>query len=272
LNPPERIKQRPVALTIAGSDSGGGAGIQADLRAFWALGCFGTSAITCVTAQNLSDVTRVDALGPEGVTAQIEAVASGFKVDAVKTGMLYSRVIIETVDQACDAHFAGVPLVVDPVMVATSGARLLRDDAVHAYEALFRRATVITPNLDELAVLTGNRPENPGQLADAARLLVDRFACAVLAKGGHLEGPAIDILITPEGAHEWSSPRIETVNTHGSGCSFASAIAAGLANGHDLPESVKRAKQWLSAALETPVGVQTRAGVVGLLGGLPGIK
>jgi hydroxymethylpyrimidine/phosphomethylpyrimidine kinase len=267
VNPRSLFEDRPVALTIAGSDSGGGAGIQADLRAFWALGCFGASAITCVTAQNLNEVTRVEALPPKGVTAQVDAVADGFKVRAVKTGMLYSRAIIEAVNEACERRFGNVPLVVDPVMVATSGARLLRDDAVRAYEALFQRATVITPNLDELAVLIGERPEKADQLEGAARKLVEHFGCAVLAKGGHLEGPAIDVLVTKSDTHRWSGPRVENVNTHGSGCSFASAIAAGLAHGFELPEAVERAKAWLASALEHPVSVQSGSGSVQLLGG-----
>jgi hydroxymethylpyrimidine kinase/phosphomethylpyrimidine kinase len=264
----ETTNARPVALTIAGSDSGGGAGIQADLRAFWALGCFGTSVITCVTAQNLEEVARVDALPPEGVTAQIDAVATGFEVAAVKTGMLYSREIIEAVERVCADRFEGVPLVVDPVMVATSGARLLRDDAVRAYEALFRRATVITPNLDELAVLAGGRPESVDQLEEAAHRLVERFGCSVLAKGGHLDGPAVDVLVTAGGSQQWISPRIENVNTHGSGCSFASAVAAGLAHGFELAVAVEQAKKWLTAALGNPVVVKTGTRTVNLLGGL----
>ena len=257
---------RPVVLTIAGSDSGGGAGVQADLRAFWALGCFGTAAITCVTAQNLDGVTRIDATPVAGVAEQIKQVGKGFRVRGVKTGMLYSREIVEAVVRAYDHHLEGVPLVVDPVMVATSGARLLKPDAIEAYGELFRRAAVVTPNLDELEVLVGERPQRVADLETAGRRLLDRFGAPVLAKGGHLEGPAVDVLVTRAGSLRWESPRVSGVRAHGSGCSFASAVAAGLAHGLGLRDAVAQGKAWMDRAFAAPVTVETNQGEVALLG------
>lgn len=257
---------RPVGFTIAGSDSGGGAGVQADLRAFWSLGCFGTSAITCVTAQNLDGVTRIDPIPPGGVAEQIKQVARGFRVRAVKTGMLYSREIIEAVVRAYDQHLEGVPLVVDPVMVATSGARLLKPDAIEAYGELIRRAAVVTPNLDELEVLTGERPQRAADLETAGRRLLDRFGVPVLAKGGHLAGPAVDVLVTRAGGVRWESPRVAGVQAHGSGCSLASVVAAGLAHGLGLRDAVARAKEWMDRAFAAAATVETNRGEVSVLG------
>ncbi len=261
-----RGPHRPVALTIAGSDSGGGAGVQADLRAFWSLGCYGTSAITCVTAQNLDGVSRVDALPPAAVQEQVKQIAQGYQVRAAKTGMLYSREIVAAVVRAYDEHLRGVPLVVDPVMVATSGARLLRDDAVEAYGELLRRAAVVTPNLDELGVLIGTRPADASELEQAGRRLLERYGAPALVKGGHLAGPALDLLVTRAGTTRWQSERVEGVNAHGSGCSYASAIAAGLAHGLGLVEAVTQAKAWLDRVFAAPVGVETASGEVRVLG------
>lgn len=265
--PSSESNHRPVALTIAGSDSSGGAGIQIDLRAFWDHGCLGTCALTCITAQNLDGVHRVDALPPEAVVEQIKAVSSGFEVRAVKTGMLYSRGIIEAVAAAVDEFLSGVPLVIDPVMVATSGARLLQQDAISAYQGLFERATVVTPNLDELAVLIGERPANADDLETAARKLAEQHGCSVLAKGGHLIGEPIDVLVTESSAHRFGGIRRTEVNTHGSGCALASSMAAGLARGLDLPDAAGEAKAWLNHSLENPVPVRTATGEVLLMGG-----
>ena len=259
-------RTRPIALTIAGSDSGGGAGVQADLRAFWALGCYGTSALTCVTAQNLDGVTRIDPVPPGGVAEQIKQVARGFRVRAVKTGMLYSREIVEAVVRAYDRHLDGVPLVVDPVMVATSGVRLLKPDAIPAYEELFRRAAVVTPNLDELEVLIGERPTCVADLETAGRRLFDRLGVPILVKGGHLEGPAVDVLVTRAGGLRWESPRVSGVRAHGSGCSLASAVAAGLANDLGLRDAVARAKQWMDSAFLAAVTIEAKTGETSLLG------
>ena len=198
---------RPVALTVAGSDSGGGAGIQADLRTFACLGVFGTSAITAVTAQNLAGVRDVVAIPPASVRAEIEAVVEGFPLRAVKTGMLWSAAIVEEVAALVAAGALPAP-VVDPVMVATSGARLLEADAVAAYESLlFPRARVITPNLDEAALLLGDVIAADG-LEAAARALADRYACPVLLKGGHAEGDPVDVLCLRAHIHVHRNERV----------------------------------------------------------------
>ena len=244
---------RPVAMTIAGSDSGGGAGIQADLLTFSRLGAFGTTAITCVTAQNLSGVTSVAPLPPAEVRAQIEAILSGFPVRAVKTGMLFSREIIEAVaDEAGRPEFPR--LVVDPVMVATSGARLLREDAVSIYVArLFPHATVVTPNLDEAGVLLGRKVTGTGQMREAARELADRIGCPVFLKGGHLEGDQLlDVLWDGTEFHEWDGPRLAGVITHGTGCVLSAAVAARLAHGDLLAEACGAARAYVFSVLANP--------------------
>jgi hydroxymethylpyrimidine kinase/phosphomethylpyrimidine kinase len=242
---------RPAALTIAGSDSGGGAGIQADLRTFTALGCFGTSVVTCATAQNLSAVTRVAALPAEDVRAQMDAVIGGFPVRSVKTGMLFSREIVEAVAAAASAP-GFPPLVVDPVMVATSGARLLSADAVEAYRGLVARALVVTPNLDEAAVLLGRPVARAEEMPDAARELSRRLGCSVLLKGGHLTGPPVDVLWHAGAAHGWTGERVEGVNSHGSGCVLSAAVAAWLARGVGLLEACEKAREYLAAAFRSP--------------------
>lgn len=233
---------RPVVLTIAGSDSGGGAGIQADLRVFSRLGVFGTTVITAVTAQNLDGVARVEGIDAELVRSQILAVRSGFDVWALKTGMLWSQATVEAVAEAIaeapDAA-ASVPLVVDPVMVATSGARLLSEDAVQAYrERLLPLAALVTPNLDEASVLLSRPVVGAGDMLAAADELFALCQCPVLLKGGHLsespDGHIFDILRHSDGVVAWRHPRIAAVNTHGSGCMLSSAIAGHLALGHDL--------------------------------------
>ena len=250
----------PVALTIAGSDSGGGAGIQADLLSFAALGVFGTTALTCLTAQNPRGVSAVLAVTPDFLRAQLDQVAAFFPLAAIKTGMLFDAGLIAEV-----ARFAAtqtdVPLVVDPVMVATSGALLLRQDAVSALaEALLPRATVITPNLDEAAVLLGWRPQHRDELTRAATELVTRFGTAVLLKGGHLDGPTvIDVLATPHRPVEiFEQRRLAGVDTHGSGCTLAAALAAALARGEALPNAVATARAYLRRGLERPLTVAGR--------------
>jgi len=247
-------ERRPVALTVAGSDSGGGAGIQADLRTFASLGAFGTSAITCVTAQNLDGVRSVFALPPGEVIKQIEAVLDGFPVAAVKTGMLYCREIIEAV--AVVVSRPGFPpLVVDPVMVATSGARLLEDDAVAAYrERLLRRAALVTPNLDEAKVFLGQTIPSADAMPDAARLLAERLGCPVLLKGGHLTGDLIvDVLWDGRKSWWWEGERIADVTTHGTGGTLSAAVAARLAHGDPLPEACAAARDHVRRAMTSPV-------------------
>jgi hydroxymethylpyrimidine/phosphomethylpyrimidine kinase len=240
----------PVALTIAGSDSGGGAGIQADLKTFAALGVHGTSAITAITAQNTVTVTDILELPTGIIRAQIEAVVTDMEVDATKTGMLASSAIIETVASAIDAHRIR-NLVVDPVMIAKGGAKLLQDEAIDALRIiLLPRAAVITPNLPEAEILLGRRISTLAERGLAARDLVALGARAAVVKGGHAEGDAVDVFWDGSQLVELRAPRIATSNTHGSGCVFSAAIAAGLARGWDPLAAVREAKDFISGAIE----------------------
>jgi hydroxymethylpyrimidine/phosphomethylpyrimidine kinase len=252
----ERI---PVALTIAGSDSGGGAGIQADLKTFASLRVHGASVITCVTAQNPKRVLGIEACSPGIVRRQVAAVFAELHPAAVKTGMLYSRQIIRAV-AGCFKPGRRLPLVVDPVMVATSGARLLKPEAIRILEnELLPRATLVTPNLPEAEVLVGRELKSPEDLRTAAKEIYRRFGCAALIKGGHLMDTrqAVDIFFN--GTDEWllSAPFIRGVNTHGTGCTYAAAITGYLARGRTLKEAVIQAKQYISRAI---VRGQTAAG------------
>jgi hydroxymethylpyrimidine/phosphomethylpyrimidine kinase len=240
----------PAALTIAGSDSGGGAGIQADLKTFAALGVYGTSAITAVTAQNTVGVTAVSALAADMVTAQIEAVVSDIPLAATKTGMLATAAIVEAV--AATVRALDLPsLVVDPVMLAKSGERLLDRDAIDALVTeLLPQALVVTPNLPEAELLTRRRIETPDDVRDSARRVHDLGARAVVIKGGHGTGdPLIDLLYVDGGFVEFPTPRIDTRHTHGTGCTFASAIAAHLALGHPLVDAVGQAQRYVAGAI-----------------------
>lgn len=244
------ISQTPIAFTIAGSDSGGCAGIQADLKTFSALGVFGCSAIASLTAQNTLGVQGVLPIAPSFVALQIRSVLDDLAVGAIKTGMLGTRDIVVAV--ASELEGLSIPLVIDPVMVATSGDRLLSEDAVAAYiEKLFPIATLITPNLNEAAVLCGQPiARNIVEAKDQGKRLLDKGVAAVLVKGGHGQGnTAVDVLITSSGEYEFSSARLDTKNTHGTGCTLASAITAGLAKGQSLPDAVGAAKQYLTEAL-----------------------
>ena len=243
----------PVVLTIAGSDSGGGAGIQADLKTFEALGVFGTSAITCVTAQNPAAVTGIEALSTGLVARQIRAVAMGFPVAAAKTGMLYSADIIRTVAREMRRH-RGLPLVVDPVMVATSGARLLREDAVTALcRHLLPQATVITPNLNELEILAGGPIATLEALTAAAVAVAVRYGTACAAKGGHLQGDeVVDVLAEGRRLTLYRGPRLKVGQTHGTGCTFSAALAASLARGRTLRQATGDAKRFVAGALAHP--------------------
>ncbi len=248
--------RQPVALTIAGSDSGGGAGIQADLKTFAALGVFGTTAITCLTAQNPREVAGVHPAPPEFVAEQIRAVLRGFRVRAAKTGMLFSAEIIAAAADALARAEDPFPLVVDPVMVATSGARLLREDAVEALrERLLPLATVVTPNLPEAEILLGEPIPDVDSARRAAGELAARLGAACLVKGGHLEEgeEVVDLLGWKGDVLEFRSPRIRGVSTHGSGCTLSAAIAAGLAKGRDVPGAVETAHGWLARALANPL-------------------
>ncbi len=251
----------PTAMTVAGSDSGGGAGIQADLKTFAALGVYGTSAITAITAQNTLGVTAIHEVPPDLVAAQIQAVLSDIGADAVKTGMLSSSAIIETVAGELQRH--GVTqLVVDPVMVAKGGDRLLREDAVESLRTrLLPLATVVTPNIPEAEVLTGLTVQTPDAAREAAKRIVAMGAGSVVVKGGHLsEGDAVDTFYDGREFREFRAPRIETKNTHGTGCTFASAIAAGLAKGLSLEEAVAQAKTYVTEAIRANLEIGTGHG------------
>jgi hydroxymethylpyrimidine/phosphomethylpyrimidine kinase len=239
-----------IAVTIAGSDSGGGAGIQADIKTFTVFGVYGMSAITALTAQNTLGVSGVEAVSPEFVRAQIDAVAADVGIDAAKTGMLANRPIIEAVAAAVRAHRIA-PLVVDPVMVAQSGARLLEPDARGALlRELLPLATVVTPNLPEAEALLDMRVSDIAEMRDAARRLVDAGAAAALVKGGHLDGgDAVDIFFDGAQLHELRAPRIATAHTHGTGCMLAAAIAACLGRRMALLDAVREAKRFISVAI-----------------------
>ncbi len=251
----------PRALTIAGSDSGGGAGIQADLKTFEALGVFGMSALTAITAQNTLAVLGVVELPPEFVARQIDAVMADIGVDAVKTGMLASPAIVEVVAERLH-HYAVEKLVVDPVMVAKSGDPLLAAEARSALiSTLLPLALVVTPNLHEAAVLAGRPVTTLAEMRQAARAIHDLGPRYVVVKGGHLAGEAesVDILYDGADYREYRASRIDSRNTHGTGCTFASAIAAYLAKGAEPADAVARAKDYLTGAI--------RAGATRSIGG-----
>ncbi len=247
---------RPVALTIAGSDSGGGAGIQADLKTFHAFGVFGTSAITAITAQNTLGVRSVQRVEPHVVADQIHAVAEDFHPAAAKTGMLADAQIIEAVAQAL-RETRVTSLVIDPVMVAKSGARLLREDAVDALTIeLLPLSEVITPNLPEAAILAGRLVASIEDMKIAAQVLIERGAKSVLMKGGHLSGNTlVDIYFDGEEWCEWRDDRLNTRHTHGTGCTLSAAICAGLALGRSPRQAVEEARGFTRLAIETAPGL-----------------
>jgi hydroxymethylpyrimidine/phosphomethylpyrimidine kinase len=238
------------ALTIAGSDSGGGAGIQADLKTFAAHGVYGTCAITALTAQNTMAVTGVVAVAPGFVTAQIDAVASDIAIGAAKTGMLPTAAVVDAVVEAL-ARWDFPHVVVDPVMVAKSGDTLLDTAAAERIRtALLPRAGVVTPNRPEAEVLTGHRIVTAMDVRDAARRLVGMGAKAAVIKGGHFDGPdVIDLLFDGSHFHEYRHPRQQTRHTHGTGCTFAAALAANLALGHSLTEALARTTDYVAGAI-----------------------
>lgn len=239
----------PVALTIAGSDSGGGAGIQADLKTFAALQVYGTSAITAVTVQNTAEVRAVLPLPSTVVRQQIEAVLDDFEVAAVKTGMLATTEIVQLVAELAEADRLPM-LVVDPVLVSSTGTRLIEDDAVRLYlERLLPVARVFTPNLYEAGVLLGAEVHSREEQIDAARQLSDRTDGVVVVKGGHGGGDACDVVCVQGAVSELHAPRVNTMNNHGSGCSFASAIAAGLALGLAVDAALEHAKDFVRRSI-----------------------
>jgi len=252
----------PRVLSIAGSDSGGGAGIQADLKTFSALGCYGMTAITALTAQNTCGVRAIHAVPPQMLRDQIDAVMEDIGADAVKIGMLHSPEIVQTVAQAIDRH-AMQHVVFDPVMVATSGAVLIDNAAIEVLvRELFGRAAVITPNLDEAALLVGYPLGSKQDMERAAFDLLAKGARAVLLKGGHLPGHNVmDLLLSAGGEKRWmEAPRIDSPNTHGTGCTLSSAIAAYLALGASLPDAVQQARNFVREALQAGAQVSTGKG------------
>lgn len=260
MSPP--LQRYARVLTIAGSDSGGGAGIQADLKTFSALGCYGMSAITALTAQNTTGVRAIHAVPPQMLRDQIDAVVEDIGVDAVKIGMLHAPEIVQVVAQALDRH--RLPQVVlDPVMIATSGAVLIDQPAVQALvEALFPRVDLITPNLDEAGFLVGRSLSSEADMASAAADLLHMGARAVLLKGGHLQGEQVcDLFAARTGERWWlRAPRIPSPNTHGTGCTLSSAIAARLALGDPLRLAIETAHAYIRQALQAGAGVRTGAG------------
>jgi len=251
-SPASRKIQIPTALSIAGSDSGGGAGIQADLHTFAALGVHGTTAITCITAQNPSRVSGILPCSPAILRRQLDAVWEGFAPGAAKTGMLFSADLIRVVARFFLKH-REVFLVIDPVMVATSGARLLKLDALKILERhLFPLAALITPNVPEAELLLRIPVSNPADLRRAARELHKKYGCAVLVKGGHLRGvrQAIDVYCDGRNELLLTAPLIRQRKPHGTGCTFSAAITAYLAKGERLERAIQRAKQFVTRAID----------------------
>jgi hydroxymethylpyrimidine/phosphomethylpyrimidine kinase len=242
-----------VVLTIAGSDNSGGAGLQADLKTFTTLGVYGTSAVTCVVAEHPGRVLNITPVPPGRVADQVRLVLEAFPVAAIKTGMLHSSAIIAAVARAmAPALRAGVPLVVDPVMVASTGRPLMKRDSIAALRKFMAQATVVTPNRDEAALLWGRKITNLDELEQAAWELARDFdGPAVLVKGGHLRtGQAVDVLATPRGTlRRFSVKRIPGVDPHGTGCTYSAAIAAGLARGLSVPQAVALGKRFITRAL-----------------------
>ena len=237
------------ALTIAGSDSSGGAGIQADIKTMTANGVFAMSAVTALTAQNTTGVTDIFETTPKFLSEQLDAVFTDIYPDAVKIGMVSSAELIGTIADKLQ-EYGAKHIVVDPVMVATSGSKLLRDDAVDALTArLLPMAEVLTPNIPEAEILSGMSIKNAADMEKAAQTISEKYGCAVLCKGGHKVNDADDLLWR-NGFGKWfHGKRIDNPNTHGTGCTLSSAIASNLAKGYDLDESVERAKEYISGAL-----------------------
>jgi hydroxymethylpyrimidine/phosphomethylpyrimidine kinase len=244
-------------LAIAGSDSGGGAGIQADIKTITVLGGYAATAITALTAQNTLGVQAIHMVPPDFVAQQISAVLDDIGADAVKTGMLGDTATIEAVADALARHGPGLPLVVDPVMIAKGGAALLRDDAVAALtRRLLPMTTLLTPNLPEAEVLTGLAIPDVAAMHRAAAALLRMGVPAVLLKGGHLPGgDVVDLLATADGCEAFAAPRIASRHTHGTGCTLASAIATGLAQGMTLRDAVLRARAYVRAAIASAPGI-----------------
>ncbi|WOO40700.1 bifunctional hydroxymethylpyrimidine kinase/phosphomethylpyrimidine kinase [Rubellicoccus peritrichatus] len=249
----------PVALSIATSDSGAGAGIQADLKTFSARDVYGVTAFAALTAQNPNGVAAIEALSPAFLQSQLNQLQTYYEIGAAKTGMLFSAPLIK--QTAKFIHETDIPVVVDPVMVATSGATLLQPDAIEIMKSeLLPLATLVTPNLDEAGVLLGQRPKTKPDMMAAGRQLIETYGVSFLLKGGHLEGnELVDMLFLKDQKKTepliFTAQRNPNVNTHGSGCTLSAAIAAELAKGHSLPEAVGEAHAYLKAAIQNPLTI-----------------
>ncbi len=241
----------PVALTIAGSDSSAGAGIQADLKSFAALGVYGLTAVTCIVSEVPGKVSRIEAATPGIVRDQIQVLLKNFPVGAIKTGLLCSKEIVSAVAETLKDFGSRISLVIDPVMIATSGDRLLEPAAIEAYEnELFPLATLVTPNLDEAGLLLGTKIADRIQMDKAVKALAKRFGCSILLKGGHLRGrDAVDLLFHNDRLTEFSAPFVQGVATHGTGCTYSAAITAGLASRLTMEEAIKRAKRFVTKSI-----------------------
>lgn len=252
---------KPVALSIAGSDPSGGAGIQADLKTFHQFGVYGEAAITLLTVQNTQNVLAVKCLEPGFVAAQIRAVVEDIPPQAAKTGALGEPAIVEAVAElAVDFRF---PLVVDPVMISKHGAPLIADAARHALlNRLLPNCTLVTPNLHEAEALAGIPVDSRDSMIEAARIIHGLTGASVLVKGGHLSGEALDILLDHGVVQDFAAPRIETVHTHGTGCTYSAAITAALALGCDVPAAVARSKAFITQAIRTNPGLGRGSGPV----------
>lgn len=252
---------KPTILTIAGSDSCGGAGIQGDLKSIAANGGYGASVITAVTAQNTVGVGRVDEIDPGMIEAQMDAVFDDLEIAAVKTGMLASSPTIDAVAKGLQAHRTG-RVVCDPVMISKSGARLLAEEAIDTLvRELVPLADLITPNADEAAVLAGIRPRNRDEAVEAGRRILGRGARAVLVKGGHLDDdPATDVLVTPEGTRFFTATWIDTPHTHGTGCTYSAAIATHLGRGLELESAIDLSKRFLTNAIRGGLAIGSGIG------------
>lgn len=243
-------------LSIAGSDSGGGAGIQADIKAITALGAYASTAVTAITVQNTRGVSDIHSVPVNIISAQIRAVLDDIGADAIKTGMLATSEIINTVVAALTTHRRRAPLIVDPVMVAKGGASLLADEAIDALRRLLLpQAELVTPNLPEAEALSGRKIQSVAEMREAARAILELGPKAVLLKGGHLLGDqVVDVYVGHDSTHEWSTQRIMTNHTHGTGCTLASAVATGFAQGMNAIDSISRARAYVLQAIKTAPG------------------
>jgi hydroxymethylpyrimidine/phosphomethylpyrimidine kinase len=250
-NVESRTQSPPIALTIAGSDSSAGAGVQADLKTFAALGVYGLNAVTCIVAETPGKVSRIEAVSADMLREQIEILANNFPIAAMKTGLLYSPENVAVVAEFAGKNAKGIPLVLDPVIIASGGQQLLQPEAIEFYEKqLFPRATLITPNLDEAATLFGEPVKDRPAMEKAGRALAKKYGASILLKGGHLAGDqAIDLLFAGGKITEFAAPFVRGVATHGTGCTYSAAITAGLARDLSLEEAIERAKKFVTECI-----------------------